>query len=110
MAPDDNNDKRIRRLEDNPAGRVVTDPVVNRWEWSPLEQDETARLLRALQNDELQIERSSITRNARSAPRGRNEADVALDLARDRALNKSGGRDAGGGFDPYHHSGKPRRR
>ena len=109
MARDDN-EKRIRRLEDNPAGRVVTDPSVNRWEWSPLVQDETARLLRTLQNDELQIERSSIERKPRAAPQKRNEADVARDLAPHRVLDPSRGRDAGGGFNPYDHSGRPRRR
>ena len=102
--------KRIRRLEDNPAGRVVTDTLANRWEWSPIEPDETARLLRALQNDELRIERSRITGKPESRLRKRNESDVALDLARRRAHEESGGRDAGGGFDPYDHSGKPRRR
>jgi hypothetical protein len=85
-------------------------PVVNRWNFSQVEQDETARLLRALQNDALKIERSSIMRKSRGAPRKRNEADVAFDLARCRALDRSGGRDAGGGFDPYDHSSKPRRR
>src|SRR5262245_28429651 len=92
--------KRIRRLEDNSAGRVVPDTVANRWEWSPTEPDETARLLRALQNDELRIESSRLT-HKRSAPRKRNESDIALELARRHAHDESGGRDAGGGFNPY---------
>ena len=108
MATEDDG-KKIRRLEDNSAGRVVKDTVANRWEWSPIEPDETARLLRALQNDDLRIERSRLTRK-RSAPRKRNESAVALELARRRAYDESGGRDAGGGFNPYDHSGKPRRR
>jgi hypothetical protein len=109
MATKDDNSKRIRRLEDNPAGRVVTGTIANRWEWSPIADDETSRLLRALQNDELRIEDSKIARKPR-ASRKRNESDVALDLARRRARDQSGGRDAGGGFNPYDHSGKPRRR
>jgi hypothetical protein len=104
------NDKKIRRLEHNPAGRVVTDAVANRWEWSPIADDETARLLRALQNDALRIERSKITPRSHSATHRRNEADVALDLARRRTHDESGGRDAAGGFNPYDHSAKPRRR
>ena len=107
----ENNEKKIRRLEDNPSGRVVSDAGGNRWEWDPLAPDETSRRLRALQNDDLEIERSSITRRRRGTPRERNEADVALDLARNRSLDRrGGGRDAGGGFDPYDNSGKPRRR
>jgi hypothetical protein len=102
--------KWVRAIKDNPAGRVVADTGGNRWEWNPADRDETTRLLRALQNDELEIERSSIIRKPRRAARKRNEADIALDLARGKARERSGGRDAGGGFDPYDHSGKPRRR
>jgi hypothetical protein len=110
MAPEDN-DKKIRRLEDNPVGRVVSDAAGNRWEWNSLAPDETSRLLRALHNDELEIERSSITRKRRGNSQRRNETDVALDLARQRSHDRPrDSRDAGGGFNPYDNSGKPRRR
>jgi hypothetical protein len=53
-------DKWIRSLKDNPAGKVVPEPNGSRWEWRPDPNDETARLLRTLQNEELEIEHSAV--------------------------------------------------
>jgi hypothetical protein len=102
--------KKTRRVEEISAGRASTKSFANPPEWTQPEHEEAARVLRALRNDELRIERSMITRNRRSLPRKETETDVALNLARRRSHDESGGRDAGGGFDPYDHSEKPRRR
>ena len=104
-------DKWIRSLKDNPAGKVVEEPNGSRWEWEAAEEDGTSRLLKKLQNDELAIEQTDLVptgigRKARSGdPSRRDRAD-------DRPLRrkKPGGRDAGGGFNPYDNSGKPSRR
>jgi hypothetical protein len=40
-------DKWIRSVEDNPAGKIVADPEANRWEWERAAQEDTSRLLRA---------------------------------------------------------------
>jgi hypothetical protein len=105
-----NENTTIRPLDDNAAGRVVSDRTANRWEWSPVDRDETARLLRALQNDHLAIERPKVAPRTRRSTPIRTEADVALDFAQRKTLERSGGRDAGGGFNPYENPGKPRRR
>jgi hypothetical protein len=55
-------DKWIRSVKDNPAGKVVADPEGNRWEWQS--DDETAHLLKKLNNDELSIEKTDILRQA----------------------------------------------
>jgi hypothetical protein len=99
--------KWIRSIKDNPAGKVVADPEGNRWEWDRGEDDETGRLLRKLQNDELAIEQTDIVPNPRRGAKNRSEAHST---AVGKPPKKSGGRDAGGGFDPYDNSGKPRRR
>jgi hypothetical protein len=103
-------DKWIRSVKDNPAGKVVADPEGNRWEWNPADQDETARLLKKLQNDELAIEQTDIVAN----PARRRDASAKLEPRteprRPTLARKPGGRDAGGGFDPYDSSGKSRRR
>ena len=64
--------KWIRSLKDNAAGKVVTDGAGSRWEWDA-QQDETSRQLRKLQNDELAIEQTNlqpkgVARGARQAP------------------------------------------
>jgi hypothetical protein len=100
-------DKWIRSVKDNPAGKVVADPEGNRWEWDRGDQDETSRLLRKLHNDELSIEQSDIVPNPRRNGAAAKQSD-AREL-RPKGLKKSA-RDAGGGFDPYDSSGKPRRR
>ena len=93
--------KWIRPIKDNPAGRVVADPEGNRWEWQS--NDETSHLLKKLNNDALAIEKTDLhpplerreQRNAAPTP--------AKPLSRP---SRPGARDAGGGFNPYDHSGK----
>jgi hypothetical protein len=96
-------DKWIRSIKENPAGKVVVDPEGNRWQWES--DEETARLLKKLNNDELAIEQTDI----RPGPAvGKDPAAPAPKAKPLRPLRKS--RDAGGGFNPYDNSGKPRRR
>jgi hypothetical protein len=103
-------DKWIRSVKDNPAGKVVADPEGNRWEWDRGDLDETARLLKKLQNDELAIEQTDIVPNP-SQHRGAAANRVARNEPQSsRLAKKRSGRDAGGGFDPYDSSGKSRRR
>ncbi len=97
-------DKWIRPLKDNAAGKVVTDGAGSRWEWDA-QQDETSHQLRKLQNDELAIEQTNI-RPKRSA--GARQAPAATPPS--KPLKKKPSRDAGGGFDPYDNAGKPPRR
>ena len=51
-------DKWIRSLTENQAGKVVADGERNRWEWQS--DDDTHRLLKKLNNDELSIEKTDI--------------------------------------------------
>jgi hypothetical protein len=101
-------DKWIRSLKENPAGKVVADDEGNRWQWES--DDETARQLKQLSNDELAIEKTDV--RPVSTGRDRERRDAVPPLPRDAAGRpvKPGARDAGGGFNPYDHSGKPRRR
>ncbi len=99
-------DKSIRPLKDNSAGKVVTDEAGSRWEWDRAQQDDTSHLLRKLGNDELAIEQTNITAKPFSA-RGTRQASAVAPPS--KPLKKPT-RDAGGGFDPYDSSGKPRRR
>jgi hypothetical protein len=102
-------DKWIRSIKDNPAGKVISDPEGNRWEWDGVDQDETARLLHRLQNDELAIEQTDIVPNPmRQRGTAAKHAEPS-DPPPAKPLKKIG-RDAGGGFNPYDSSGKPRRR
>jgi hypothetical protein len=105
-------DKWIRSIKDNPAGKVVADPEGNRWEWES--NDETSHLLKKLNNDELSIEKTDI----RPAMKGdethsqvphKTAPAAKSEVPRRRRLNP-GARDSGGGFNPYDHSGKPKRR
>lgn len=102
--------KWIRPLKDNAAGKVVTDTAGSRWEWDSAQHDETGRLLRKLQNDELEIEQTDLMPNPVRARGARAPRANAGQHRAQRPLKKSGARDAGGGFDPYDSSGKPRRR
>jgi hypothetical protein len=99
-------DKSIRPLKDNSAGKVVADEAGSRWEWDRAQHDDTSRLLRKLSNDELAIEQTNIRPKPYSA-RGTREA--AAPSSPSKPLKKPS-RDAGGGFDPYDNSGKPGRR
>jgi hypothetical protein len=99
-------DKSIRPLKDNAAGKVVADEDGSRWEWDRAHQDDTSRLLRKLNNDELAIEQTNIRPKPFSA-RGTRPTTAAAPPS--KPLKKPS-RDAGGGFDPYDSSGKPRRR
>ena len=94
-------DKPIRSLRENAAGKVVSEGPYNRWEWQS--EDETARLLKQLANDELAIEKTDLH------PVSHTETGAA-DSAAPRPPLKPGARDAAGGFNPYDHAGKPRRR
>ena len=96
-------DKWIRSIKENPAGKVVSDPEGNRWQWQS--DDDTARLLKKLNNDELSIEQTDI----RPTPAVRKGTTAAAPKTEPgKPLRKS--RDAGGGFNPYDSSGKTRRR
>src|SRR5262252_6694373 len=100
-------DKSIRPLKDNAAGKVVKDEAGTRWEWDRAHQDDTSRLLRKLNNDELEIEQTNI-RPKPFSPRGTRHTSAAAPPS--KPIKKPGGRDAAGGFDPYDNSGKPKRR
>jgi hypothetical protein len=100
--------KWIRPLKENRTGKVVTDSAGSRWEWDNAESEQTSRLLRKLHNDDLAIERTDITPNPLRASRARRSS--AEEKRAKKPLKKTGGRDAGGGFDPYDHAGKPRKR
>ena len=94
-----NSDKWIRRIKDNPAGKVVSDPEGNRWEWQS--DDETSHLLKKLTNEDLAIEKTDL--------HPRIERPHKTGDSSPRRPSKTGARDAGGGFNPYDHSGKKRR-
>ena len=96
-------DKWIRSIKENPSGKVVADQEGNRWEWET--NDETSRLLKKLSNDELAIESTDLRR---VQPQRQETRDDPLKRASRRP--KAGARDSGGGFDPYDHAGKPKRR
>ena len=97
--------KWIRSIKDNPAGKVVADPEGNRWEWQS--DEETAHLLKKLNNDELAIEKTDIRPPLRDSLEN---AASTKPAAPERRPLKPGARDKGGGFNPYDHSGKPKRR
>jgi hypothetical protein len=100
-------DKWIRSIKDNPAGKVIADPEGNRWQWDS--NDETAHLLKKLNNDELAIEKTDI----RPTPPLRNQKTEAAPAETPKARShplRSRAPDAGGGFNPYDNAGKPRRR
>jgi hypothetical protein len=100
-----NSDKWIRSIKDNPAGKVVADPDGNRWEWQSTE--ETGRLLRKLDNSELEIEATNVRPAGKLGAAAKGARDARRPAARPLT---PGGRDAAGGFNPYDHSGKPKRR
>ena len=99
--------KSIRSIKDNPAGRVVADAEGNRWEWGS--EDETSHLLKQLNNDELTIEKTDIHPAPKHLRRDTAAAKPTAQKPASRPL-QPGVRDKGGGFNPYDHSGKPRRR
>lgn len=99
-----NSDKWIRSLKDNPAGKVVADPEGNRFEWEA--QDETSRLLKKLNNDELAIEKTDLYQTPERAAQPGAPAPEGKRASRPL---KPGARDSGGGFNPYDHGGKKRR-
>ena len=98
-------DKWIRSIKDNPAGKVVADPEGNRWEWQT--EDDTSHLLKKLNNDDLAIERTDI--HPTPKPPAREAVATAPPKRSSRPL-KPGARDSGGGFNPYDHAGKAKRR
>jgi hypothetical protein len=97
------NDKWIRSVKDNPAGKVVADPEGNRWEWQT--QDDTSHLLKKLNNDDLAIEKTDL----RPQVSTREARDAAPTPTKGPRAPTPGTRDAGGGFNPYDHAGKKRR-
>jgi hypothetical protein len=99
-------DKPIRSIKDNPAGKVVTDTDGNRWEWGSA--DATSHLLKQLHNDELAIEKTDVHPTPKRPAQDRSAKNAAPTPV-SRPL-KQGARDKGGGFNPYDHSGRPRRR
>ena len=89
--------KRIRSLDDNPDGKVVSDAGGNRWQWKSDGDDRTTRLLRKLSNTDLALEPTGVVRKLSPAgdKRPANTSwEVGLDLD-DTAVT------SGGGFDPY---------
>jgi hypothetical protein len=98
-------DKWIRSIKDNPAGKVVADPEGNRWEWRS--EDETSHLLKKLANDELAIEKTDLHPSP-AKPSNRAAASPASKPSGHPL--KPAAKDAGGGFNPYDHAGKPKRR
>jgi hypothetical protein len=101
-------DKWIRSIKDNPAGKVVADPEGTRWEWQS--DEETSHLLKRLNNDELSIEKTDIRPSLED--RASKAAATSKPTSPITASNplKPGARDKGGGFNPYDHSGKSKRR
>ncbi len=100
-------DKWIRSVKDNPAGKVVADPEGNRWEWQS--NDETAHLLKKLNNDELSIEKTDLRPRLKAgAEKTAAPSKPAPTPTAGQALKPA--RDKGGGFNPYDNSGKPKRR
>lgn len=94
--------KWIGSLKDNRAGKVVADGGANRWQWDA--DDETQRLLKLLENEELAIERTDI----KPVPKHSKAPDPPPVTTKSQPLKPK--RDAGGGFNPYDHAGKARRR
>jgi len=94
--------KWIGSLKDNRAGKVVDDGGANRWQWDA--DDETQRLLKLLENEDLAIEKTDLrpVRKRSKAP------DPPVETTKNQPLKPK--RDAGGGFNPYDHVGKARRR
>jgi hypothetical protein len=99
-----NSDKWIRSVKDNPAGKVVADPEGNRWEWQS--DDETSHQLKKLTNDELAIEKTDLHP---ILDRDKHKKSAATPTPRSARPLKPGGRDSGGGFNPYDHAGKKKR-
>ena len=98
-------EKPIRSIKDNPAGKVVADGEGNRWEWGS--DEETAHLLKQLANDGLAIEKTDLHP---APPKAGQQARGDARASAPKRRLKPGGPDAGGGFNPYDNSGKPRRR
>lgn len=111
--PSGPDNKWIRSVKDNTAGRVVTDPEGNRWQWDS--DEATSHLLKKLANDELAIEQTDIhpTPGAKhpaataAKPASKSTAPAITPSA---ATRKPTGRDAGGGFNPYDNASRPKRR
>ena len=89
--------KRIRSLDDNPAGQVVSDAGGNRWQWKSDGDDGTTRLLRKLSNTDLALEPTGVLRKlSPGTDKGPSNTswEVGLDLD-DTAIA------SGGSCDPY---------
>ncbi len=102
--------KWIGSLKDNRAGRVVADGGANRWQWDA--EDETQRLLKLLENEALAIEKTDIQpvtkRTQAPDDGGLTTASHPPKAKPSQPLKPK--RDSGGGFNPYDHAGKTRRR
>ena len=98
-------DKWIPSLRQNQAGKVVAEGDRNRWEWQS--DDDTARLLKKLTNDERSIEKTDLRPTLSSGRKATAGAPITA-KQQNRPLKPS--RDAAGGFNPYDHAGKPKRR
>jgi hypothetical protein len=98
-------DKWVRSIKDNPAGKVVADDDGNRWQWDGA--DDTSRLLRKLNNDELAIEQTDIVPGRIALPpaEGRSKPGAPAPQRGNRRDKRS----ERGGFNPYDHPVKPRR-
>jgi hypothetical protein len=94
--------KWIGSLKDNRAGKVVADGGVNRWQWDA--DDETQRLLKLLENDDLAIEKTDL----KPVPKRTKAPRPPPETTKSQPLKPK--RDSGGGFNPYDHAGKTRRR
>ena len=98
-----------------PAGKVEVDSDGNRvWRWAREVLENTSVLLKRLDNKDLALEPTGkvpVIGGADAAQKKQQQPDYIGDLAIDEgeddprarhpAARKSGGRDGGGGFDPY---------
>ena len=92
-------------MRENNAGKVVAEGDRSRWEWQS--DDDTAHLLKKLTNEELSIEKTDIRPTLISSRRTLAGLPITA-KQQSRPLKPS--RAAAGGFNPYDHAGKPKRR
>ncbi len=108
------NNKWIRSIRDNPAGKVVSDPAGNRWEWQS--DEDTAHQLDKLNNDALAIEKTDIRPSLKDDTQKSQVAHKTAPARKPKSASpprpplRPGARDSAGGFNPYDSSGKPKRR
>jgi hypothetical protein len=111
MADIDRTQKLISPVKQSEAGAVVVDGRGrNVWQWKDEQLDSTSVVLKRLQNDALELEP---TRNAKKIEESSGGSRSGRDAKRAKRAKGSepglsfttevGGKDDGGGFDPYNH-------